>query len=186
MADALNIARAFLSLASHEEEPMLLTHLHVQKLLYYAQGWHLAIEGNPLFDEEVRAWAHGPVVREVYDTFKCYGSKAIPETEASLSLSDDAFAFAESIWLSYRAFSAWKLRGMTHSEPPWKDARGGLPAGSRSDATISSQSMRDYFTDQYRRNSIPGLELEKLQKARKDFAEGRGVLLSQLKAARSG
>ena len=39
-----------------------ITHLKLQKLLYYAQGVCLAITGNTLFNEEIQAWQHGPVV----------------------------------------------------------------------------------------------------------------------------
>lgn len=46
-----------------------ITHLKLQKLLYYAQGTHLAISGVPLFDENILAWEHGSVVREVYDKY---------------------------------------------------------------------------------------------------------------------
>lgn len=40
--------------------------LELQKLLYYAQAWHLAWEGVPLFPETIRAWDRGPVVGEVW------------------------------------------------------------------------------------------------------------------------
>jgi len=40
--------------------------MHVQKLLYYAQGRHLAFKGQPIFTDTIEAWTHGPVVRAVY------------------------------------------------------------------------------------------------------------------------
>lgn len=36
--------------------------MKLQKLVYYCQGWHLAWDGEPLFDERIEAWASGPVV----------------------------------------------------------------------------------------------------------------------------
>ena len=36
----------------------------LHKLLYYAQGWHLARTGRPLFPEAVEAWTDGPVVAD--------------------------------------------------------------------------------------------------------------------------
>jgi uncharacterized phage-associated protein len=44
------------------------------KLLYYAQGHHLAERGAPLFDDEIQAWSHGPVVQDVYHRLKHCGS----------------------------------------------------------------------------------------------------------------
>lgn len=47
------------------------TPLERHKLAYYVQGWHVTWEGVPLFPERIEAWAHGPVVREVWvaDTY---------------------------------------------------------------------------------------------------------------------
>src|SRR5688500_10553579 len=40
--------------------------MKLQKLVYYAQAWHLVWEDKPLFSERVEAWANGPVVPELY------------------------------------------------------------------------------------------------------------------------
>ena len=52
----------------------LMTNLRLQKLLYFAQGWHLARFGRPLFDASIEAWPYGPVVPEVYRAYKEYGA----------------------------------------------------------------------------------------------------------------
>ncbi len=62
---ALGIARCLLARAHEEDE--LLSHLKLQKLLYFCQGFTLAMTGKPLFSEAIVAWEHGPVVREVWD-----------------------------------------------------------------------------------------------------------------------
>ncbi len=36
--------------------------MKLQKLIYYSQAWHLVWEDKALFDEEIEAWANGPVV----------------------------------------------------------------------------------------------------------------------------
>ena len=59
-----------------------ISNLKLQKLLYYAQGFSLALNGEPLFDEPLVAWAHGPVVTDLYHAFKQYGSGAIPPPES--------------------------------------------------------------------------------------------------------
>ena len=59
---AFDVANYFLSIPEYED----LTNLKLQKLVYYAQGIHLAIYGKPLFNEAIKAWEHGPVVPELY------------------------------------------------------------------------------------------------------------------------
>src|ERR1700730_9316969 len=43
--------------------------LTLQRLLYFAQGWHLAFYGGPFFEGRVQAWAQGPIDRQIYDRF---------------------------------------------------------------------------------------------------------------------
>ncbi len=43
--------------------------LKLQRLLYFAQGWHLAYFGDPFFEGRFQAWAQGPINREIYDRF---------------------------------------------------------------------------------------------------------------------
>lgn len=40
--------------------------MKLQQLVYLSQGWHLAATGVRLFDEEIQAWAEGPVVPALY------------------------------------------------------------------------------------------------------------------------
>ncbi len=74
---AQDVAKYFLAQIDDESGDTI-SHLKLQKLVYYAQGYHLALTGKPLFRDIIRAWAHGPVVRSVYNSYSKYGSKAIP------------------------------------------------------------------------------------------------------------
>src|SRR5690242_14794168 len=44
-----------------------MTAMKLQKLVYYAQAWSLVWDDEPLFPEEIQAWANGPVVRALYE-----------------------------------------------------------------------------------------------------------------------
>lgn len=117
------VARYFLAKQAPEEGD-LISHLKLQKLCYYAQGLSLATRGVPLFKNELEAWLHGPVVPDLYQQYKQYGDGAIPTPE-----DVDVAAFAQEdrmilddVYNYYGQFSAWRLRQMTHSEAPWKDA----------------------------------------------------------------
>lgn len=135
------VADYFLATGHVHEAPV--TNLKIQKLLYYAQGFHLAICGPALFDEQVRAWAHGPVVADVYHHFKVYGRDPIrPPTEDEFSwdyVDDETEEFLDDIWEEFGQFSAWRLREMTHAEPPWKEAR------ARGRRNISRRSLKRHF-----------------------------------------
>ena len=69
MTTALDAARYLVRLGFTPDEPEdsdFLCPLRVQKLLYYVQGWSLGINDVPMFSERIEAWAHGPVVRDLY------------------------------------------------------------------------------------------------------------------------
>lgn len=140
MAHVSNVARYFLSLAE-EEAGDDVSNLKLQKLLYYAQGFHLALFDKPLFTNEIRAWTHGPVVADVYHDYKRYGSGVIPRTECELeALTTEEKELLDEVYQVYGQYSAWKLRNMTHEEAPWVNAY-----AQGADTVISPAAMRDFF-----------------------------------------
>lgn len=44
--------------------------MKLQKLCYYSQAWHLAWDGEPMFPNEIHAWANGPVIPDLYELHK--------------------------------------------------------------------------------------------------------------------
>src|SRR5579859_7601944 len=46
-----------------------LSNQKLNRLLYYAQAWYLAIYDDELFTDSIEAWECGPVVRSVYQAF---------------------------------------------------------------------------------------------------------------------
>ena len=126
-----------------------LTNLKLQKLCYYAQGWHLALFGAPLFSEVIEAWAHGPVVPELYQRFKSYKWQAIDPFELvsdpEADLHDEQKEFLDQVWSRYNSFSGKMLEHMTHAEPPWKAAyRPATPQGACQNV-ISHEAMKAHF-----------------------------------------
>ena len=55
------------------------SNLELQKYLYLLQAAFLKYHNSPLFDSKIEAWRNGPVVREMYDMFKIFGSSKIPK-----------------------------------------------------------------------------------------------------------
>lgn len=141
MLSCHDVAKYFLSLAD-EDAGDLISNLKLQKLVYYAQGFHLAIYDEPLFKEPIEAWTHGPVVPDLYHAYKEYGSGLIPipnDLDDSI-YSDEAKELLDDVYAVYGQFSAWKLRNMTHEEAPWQDYQ---PKG-----TIPRKALKAYFKTQ--------------------------------------
>ncbi len=129
---------------------MLLCPLRLQKELYYCQGWHLALLGEPLFREPIEAWVNGPVVPAVYDQFKGKRDGIRPEEagEPTEKLGRVGHEFLEMIWRQYTCFTPRALIQMTHAEPAWKEARAGLPPDAKSSNELSLATMKAYFEQQ--------------------------------------
>jgi uncharacterized phage-associated protein len=146
---AIDVARYLIQLAASDEEPEYLTHLQLQKLLYYVQGWSLGMRGIPAFPSRIEAWAHGPVVRDVYPYFADYGYQPIMNysTPPSDSLNPEDREFIESVWNVYKVYSPSSLREMTHKEAPWLDARKGYGPADRCEVEITQAAMQDFFRD---------------------------------------
>lgn len=145
---AIDVASHLVELAGAEEEPDFLTQLRLQKLLYYVQGWSLAIRGKPMFDDVIEAWSHGPVVRKVYAAFHDASVGVITRSNFPAgirSLSEADAKFVRQVWDTYKDYSAVSLRKMTHEERPWLDARKGLRAEEASRAVITHDAMKAYF-----------------------------------------
>lgn len=122
-----------------------ITHLKLQKLIYYAQGYFLAItNGQIIFDDRIEAWVHGPVCPTIYYEYKKHGIRPIPKGD-SVIVPDEYQNVLEAVWEAYGEFSGSELERMTHQEDPWIQARSGIPNWQAGSNQISIQSMRDYF-----------------------------------------
>ena len=64
VSTAKAVADAFLHISTENRSGI--TNLKLQKLIYYAQAWFLALHDEALFDDPIEAWVHGPVVPEVF------------------------------------------------------------------------------------------------------------------------
>lgn len=127
------------------EHGSFVSNLKLQKLLYYAQAWHLALFGRPLFADKLQAWIHGPVVPSVYGRFKEFGGRNIDSPVAAPALPDETVAFLDELVGEYMPLDAFELELMTHREAPWINARGDLPPDAPSKAVISNDDMLAYF-----------------------------------------
>ena len=123
----------------------LISNLKVQKLLYYVQGFSLAMHDKPLFNEDIYAWTYGPVVKEAYNHFKEFGSGHIELSNEDFEKYYVEFSDAETqlicdVWEAYGQYSAFRLMEFTHEESPWRTT----PINQ----IISHKKLKDYFLTQ--------------------------------------
>lgn len=119
---AVAVANAFLKLAKDNDKT--LTNMQLQKLVYIAHGYCLAMLGQPLFYNNVHAFEWGPVIPKLYKQLRRYGAGNITE---EISTNDEPIispmpemAIIRGVWNSYGNFSGPKLSTITHREgTPW-------------------------------------------------------------------
>lgn len=126
-----HIANYFLGRAASEHMPM--TQLKLMKLIYIAYGWYLALTEEKLFNEQIEAWQHGPVIPSIYHEFKDFGKGPISRKAMTVDLDtwdvtnpeipsddEDALLILNRVWDIYKAQTGWALRQKTHEkETPW-------------------------------------------------------------------
>ncbi|MHB8068161.1 MAG: Panacea domain-containing protein [Desulfobaccales bacterium] len=126
-----------------------LTHLKLQKLIYYAQAWNLALFDEPLFVESIQAWTHGPVAYSVFQRFRDSGWEALPIPETCPEFDPQTTELLNDILSIYGQLDAKHLERLTHREAPWKEARGDLPPEVYSNNIISKDSMKLFYRKLY-------------------------------------
>jgi uncharacterized phage-associated protein len=138
MQDVEEIAEYFIK--KTQDSGGYISPLKLQKVLYYAQGYHLAAFDTPLFDDEIQAWQHGPVAPKIYHKYK--SSSQVLESEISaFSLPEGLVKFLDNILDVYGRYSAWQLREMTHHETPWLSSY----EEGVTHKVISQLSLKDFF-----------------------------------------
>lgn len=162
----LAIANTFLDMADMENRS--LTPLEVQKLVYFAHGWHLAIKGNALFNERVEAWPYGPVIESVYHAFKHFKKKVIT-SRATISDFQEGTVIGElatlpkdmdkqtqsiihRVWDQYKNLSGAQFVEITHKPgTPWSIIAS-IHGGSPRSAWIPDELIRQHFVDLANKN----------------------------------
>lgn len=135
---AKDVANYFLSKEDADDSDI--SNLKLQKLVYYAQAFNLAVFDEPLFEEDFKAWQHGPVCPSLYQEYKNNGRNPIPPADkfdASV-FSPEQKELLDEVYEEFGQYGASKLRNMTHAERPWLEQE--ATAG-----TIDKESMREFY-----------------------------------------
>ena len=141
------IAKYFIKKAQDEGETI--TNKKLQKLLYYAQAWNLALNEKPLFKEDIEAWVHGPAIREVYVKYKKFGFHPIKEEVSTKDFKNIDSDLLDEVWRVYGKYDADYLEVLTHNEEPWQKARQGFEPADLATTIISHDDMGAYYKKRY-------------------------------------
>jgi uncharacterized phage-associated protein len=117
----------------------------LHRLLYFAQGWHLAWEGVPLFAAPLVAWASGPVVADVFAQHRgVYRIDTWPAGDAAAVQGASAATVAEVVG-SYGLLDSDVLHDLARSDRPWVGARRGLGPAERGGEVIDLDDLAEFY-----------------------------------------
>ncbi len=122
-----------------------ITNQKLQKLLYYAQVWYLALYGRRLFPEDFQAWIHGPTQPDVYAAYSKFGTGPITAPNSVWELSNALSQHIEHVFESYGHLTAFDLARLACSEMPWIAARAGVPSDEPSTNVIDVNTMKSFY-----------------------------------------
>lgn len=124
-----------------------MTTMKLQKLVYYCQAYCLAWYDRPMFDEQVHAWTHGPVVYELFNEHRgLYRISANDlETGDSRNLGEDERDVIDSVCDAFQGLTGWELRNRTHEEAPWIDNFHEEAAWHNEE--IPQEQMKQFYAD---------------------------------------
>ena len=123
-----------------------ISNLKLQKLVYYAQAWHLAIKKEPLIDDDFEAWVHGPVIYSLWKKYSGYKFHPIMEDVEKPSFDSETEEFLKQVSEVYFHEDGYALELMTHRESPWIIARKGCSPEEHCSNIISKTSMEKYYS----------------------------------------
>lgn len=101
--------------------------MKLQKLVYIAHGWNLAVTGDALVNELPEAWDNGPVFSSLYKSYR-YGEQDIDWRIINpfsmepyrANLNAPERRLVDAVWNKYKDNTASELSKMTHREgTPW-------------------------------------------------------------------
>ena len=151
-ADSRVIANWFIRRA-RGDHGRALTPMQLQKLVYFAHGWAMALHRDPLIRDEVQAWEFGPVIPSLYRALAQWGADPVTdEIEAApdQELMPYEEEVLEEVYTAYAGYPAATLSALTHRRgTPWEKT---FEPGSRG-RVIENDLIAEHFSDLATRNS---------------------------------
>ena len=115
MANAMDVADFIVQRCIETKQSI--SNLKLQKMLYFAWIEYYKKTQDRLFSDTFRAWKLGPVVYDVYLSYRIFGAMPIsyvPKNNSSSELSEDIKKFLSDLPDSQRGFSVTQLVKKSH------------------------------------------------------------------------
>lgn len=134
----------------------VMTHKKLQKLVYYAYAWYIALNNDDCDNIKNRlckktnfeAWVHGPVCHELYNLCSNnYGMVEKYNGKINELITGELKSYLEKIWKTFGKYTGDELESMTHLETPWINARKGIEASKPSNEIIEEKDMFIYYNN---------------------------------------
>jgi uncharacterized phage-associated protein len=134
-----------------------MSHLKLQKLLYFIEGYHLAYFSTNLIDDDFEAWVHGPVSRKIYNelkdksviysdiTYIAEQDAPTPSIMLSRLLTSDQVDLINEVLGLYGNETGFTLESITHQQTPWIKARECYNPADKCEEKIQKEEMQSYF-----------------------------------------
>ena len=145
---AIETARLVLYLLNNKDYYLVehTSRLKLLKLLYYIQGYHLAMFDKPLFNDKIEAWIDGAVVPSVYEWMKDMTDIGIQDEEINkfaipdLKLHPQQIILIKKVLYIYNKYSGYGLVDKICKETPYLSS---YENGKTNE--ITQDSLKDYF-----------------------------------------
>ena len=133
---------------SQSEEDNYITHLALQKLLYFSQGWSYVFNNSSLFSDDCEAWVHGAVYRIIFDEFKKFKYHPLPQMNTQITLIPEEITLLEFVKKYYfNVYTAKTLEKICHLEKPFILARENVSPEKNSENKIQKEHIQTYYLE---------------------------------------
>ncbi len=123
------------------------THVKLQRLVYFAQAWMLANTGEALFDEDFEAWNHGPTLPSLWKIYQKYGRvwETIPAKKKPF-LTIKVEEFLNGLWENYSRMPDDEIEEAAMDEA-WKAVREKVEAEGGGDETMEKEEIKKAYLE---------------------------------------
>ena len=133
-----------------------MSHLKLQKVLFYVQAFHLAYFNQEIIADDFEAWVHGPVSRKIFyelrDKSLIYADLSFSKSDGlspsvfiSQLLTQDQLELVNDVIDEYKIMSGGNLETITHTEQPWISARKGFAPCDKCNVVIPKTEIQSFY-----------------------------------------
>lgn len=157
---ALDVANYVVHHALETGKPI--THLQLQKILYYLEAVSLVKNGESLINDDIEKWRLGPVVPAVYHQYEIFGPEPISYIPEELVIDEKSFKIdfkeftPDVIMLDTKKeitpiidklldYTGPQLVNFTHQHYIWKKDEPKINSGEKG-LKYDKEEMKEFFT----------------------------------------